>query len=162
VFLVAHLLGGGCSFLADPFLSVVPDVEIETRLLSLCKLVGMSDEELGAFVNRPYVNIFWLGHAKYQACAAHTFAPLGEYSDAEKESIRKAGVFGAFNVIVPSGERKRLTNAFQGLDAQNLGRRLDVVVLTKDESLAGKSVTDRAFSPVYENGTFRVWRRTSP
>jgi hypothetical protein len=54
-------------FLPEPFVASASDEEIERRLALMCRLLGMSSYDYRRFIQHPYVNLFWLRLAKYQA-----------------------------------------------------------------------------------------------
>jgi hypothetical protein len=153
--------GGGYAFNGEPFLSTVPDAEIERRFVALCRIIGMSEADFEAFIARPYVTNWWYGCDKYQASRAHTFAPLDAYTAAERESIAGTSIYDSWNIIVPARERARLVDLFRRSGEPRPKDRLDLIVLTRDESVARFAPPGDAFRPVYTNPTFRVWRRVA-
>src|SRR5262249_51541301 len=112
-----------------------------------------------AFIQRTYVNHFWLGHAKYQASRAFTFAPLSDYDEAVQLRIRATSVLDNFKVAVPNSEQRRLVADFETLKPEL--KRLDLVVLSNDESLARFAPPEDQFRLSYRNSTFRVWKQAS-
>ncbi|HVP13107.1 MAG TPA: hypothetical protein VMV94_18170 [Phycisphaerae bacterium] len=149
----------GYSFLPDAALSTLPDAAMEARLIALCRTIGMSGPRFQEFVRRRYVTIFWLGHAKYQASQAHTFAPLSDYTPEQQCQIAKTNAMGSWACLLPSSESDRLRRRFDSLSGVPLPGRLDLIILTNDESLAGLAPPDSEFEPTYRNATFRVWLR---
>jgi hypothetical protein len=149
----------GCCFLPDAALSVLPDEGIENRLIALCRTVGMSGPQFREFVLRRYASIFWLGHAKYQASQAYTFAPLSDYTPDQQRKISKTDVRGSWGSLVPRSEADRLLYKFDSTAGGALPGRLDLIVLTKDESLSGLSPAEADFAPAYANDSFSLWRR---
>jgi len=150
----------GYTFLVDPFNSTVPDEVSESRLVAFCKLLGMSSDDFRSFINRRHINIWWYGQLKYQASRAYTYAPLGEYSEEVQEGIRKTTVYDNFEIALPKSEEVRLVNKFNTvvLEEKTLPR-LDLIVLTKEESLRDFTPPAHLFGLSYENATFRVWKR---
>ncbi len=149
---------GGYSFLADACTSNTSDAELERRLGLLAKTVGMTHAEFAAFIRRRYVDIFWLGCSKYQASKAHTFAPLWDYPEGVPGAIAGSSIFSSFNVALPLTTRQRLAALYDEL-ALPAAERLDLIVLTKDESLAAFAPSPKESSLVFENDVFRVWTR---
>jgi hypothetical protein len=150
----------GHSFLAEAPLTTVADREIEQRLSLLCQLIGMKPVDFLTFINRYSTNIFWLGHNKYQASRAHTFAPLADYSPVVQEVIGNTGILNSLAVQIPIGEQRRLLFGFnRQLSQPAPDRRLDLIVLTNDSSLAAFAPPADRFELTYKNAAFRVWRR---
>lgn len=148
------------SYLPSAALSTVADREIEYRLSTLCKLIGMNTENFLNFIDRTYVNIFWLGHDKYQASRAHTFSELSDYLPEVQKSILQTGVLNSLNVAIPISEQLRLVSQFNQLDRDKINLpRLDLVVLTTDQSLQGFAPPATEFDLSYQNPVFKVWRR---
>ena len=149
----------GYSFLPDAALSTLPDSAIEDRLIALCRTVGMNRAGFEEAIHRRYINIFWLGHAKYQASQAHTFAPLADYTPEQQQKISKTGVIGSWGSLMPRTEAVRLLGKFDSLSGAALPGRLDLIILTNDESLLGLAPIGGEYEPAYANSSFRVWRR---
>ena len=101
---------------------------------------------------------FWLGCSKYQASKAHTFAPLWDYPEDVRARIAGSSIFSSFNVALPLTTRQRLAALYDEL-ALPAAERLDLIVLTKDESLAAFAPSPKESSLVFENDVFRVWTR---
>jgi len=148
---------GGYSFLADACTSNVPDRELERRLVIFAKRVGMTREDFLSFIQRRYVNIFWLACSKYQASKAYTFSAIDDYSDEVQTQIARSSIFSNFSVAIPLSEQERLGDVFVNFDESTVTDRLDIMVLTKDESLAGFSPSTSDFELLYENEGFTVW-----
>jgi hypothetical protein len=145
-------------FLAEPFLSVVPDAEVESRLIEFCKMLGMTTEQFREFIQRRYVLNFWLSLNKYQASSAHAFSSLDEYTPEIRGKIAASSVYENWLLALPLSEEKRLLEKFAATPP-GITRKLDLIVLTKDRSVAGLEPLPNDFAPVYENETFKVWRR---
>jgi hypothetical protein len=151
------------SYLPSAALSTVADREIEYRLSTLCKLIGMNTENFLNFINRNYVNIFWLGHDKYQASRAHTFSELSDYLPEVQKSILQTGILNSLNVAIPISEQLRLVGQFNQLDRNKIDLpKLDLVVLTTDQSLQGFAPPADEFDLTYRNAVFNVWQRKQP
>jgi hypothetical protein len=149
----------GYAYIADPFITTVSDAEIESRLIYFCKVVGMNAEDFRSFVNRFYVNAFWLAHNKYQASQAYTFAPIWDYEESMQKKIKETSILDSWRIAIPTSEQRRLVNQFNIKDAQDNNRRLDLVILTSDESLKDFTPPEDTFVFRYSNSTFRVWKR---
>lgn len=148
----------GYSYVVDPFVAAVPDRTIEFRLINLCKIIGMSGTDFKKFFNLSYVHLFWLSHAKYIASSLYTFSPLSDYDNDEQEMIRTSNVDAVWHQIIPKSEQVRLINRYLNEDIKN-DLRLDLVVLTNDESLINFAPSSDRFMLTYKNYTFRVWRQ---
>jgi hypothetical protein len=119
----------------------------------------MRGEQFREFLRRRYVSIFWLGHAKYQATTAYAFAPMWDYTEAQQERIRTTGMLGCWSGLIPRSEEARLLRKFAESAGSPAGGRLDLIVLTNDDSTASLSPDGREYEPTYQNASFRVWRR---
>ena len=120
----------------------------------------MSPADFVTFARRSYVNIFWIGCAKYQASKAFTFSPLDDYDEVDRAKIATTTIFDNFAVALPRSQQARLSRVFEEVDLTHLDR-LDLIVLTKDESTVGFAPSSVAFDLVFENAVFRVWSRRS-
>ncbi len=152
--------GGGESFLADPFLSTLPDEEIELRLIYFCQLLGMDSVMFSEFITRYYVNIVWLGHNKYQASRVYRYSDPGDYSP---ESLKK--IFSTpgvrhweetWTLFLPLSVQKRLRIRYEQ-EKRDKNLRLDLIILTRNDIKAGRSPVSEDFVPVFENPVFKVW-----
>lgn len=148
----------GFSYLVDPFIAAVPDSTIELRLINLCKIIGMSSEEFKNFFTRPYVYTLWLGHAKYQANSLYAFSPLSDYDADTQKTLKTTNIDAIWHQIIPKSEQIRLIKRYLNDGTKN-DLRLDLVVLTNDESLSSFAPSSHTFMLTYKNSTFRVWRR---
>jgi hypothetical protein len=149
---------GGYSFLADACTSNASDAELERRSVSLARLIGMSRENFDLFMRRRYVMIFWMSCSKYQGSRAYSFAPLVDYSEDDRQRIARTAGYLNFSVALPLSQQARLGRLFESIDLARLNR-LDIVVLTKDESVAGLAPPMSEFELTFENRLFRVWVR---
>ena len=151
----------GHVFNPDVFQSLISDNEIEERLIHLGHLFNLSSSQFIEFLQRPYVNIFFLAHCKYQASQATTFAPLSDYTEEEQQFIReKTSIYSTFHVVLPGSEKKRIAQKFEETTLQNESpRQLDMIILTNDESVASFTPEKEKFQLVYHNPTFRVWKK---
>ena len=155
---------GGYSFLPDPFATTVPDAVIEKRMVTLCQILRMSPSDFRSFISRRYVQVFFLAHNKYQMSKAHTFSPLEEYPQDALVKLRKTGVLSSWTLQIPEDELKRLAQLFkEAQDTTDMNDRLDLIVLTNDESLRDHFPDPETWNKAYENQTFRVFlRKTVP
>ncbi|MGI0491031.1 hypothetical protein ACN4EG_04395 [Alkalinema pantanalense CENA528] len=152
----------GASYLPEAPLTTVGDREIETRLLTFCKLLNLRPEVFLGLINRPGTNLFWLGHGKYQASRAYTYAPLSDYVPATQRQITQTGLLNSLSVALPISVQRRLLQTYlQTPDLDRTKTRLDLIVLTQDALLQGTTPIDPDFELTYENPAFRLWRRKS-
>lgn len=153
----------GYWFLVEPFVSGIPDEELEIRLALLGKLLGMTSQEYVEFVQRQYIDQLLLGLAKYQASEWYTYSTLDDYTEEQRQIIRKPvddadKADGVWQTFIPQSELRRLKKHFEDLSLDEFDdRELDVVVLSNsgpERSLAPP--LDR-WSLVFENDGFRVY-----
>ena len=150
----------GHVFNPDVFASVIPDQEVESRLIQMAKLIGMNKEQFLSFLERRYVSLFFLGQCKYQASLAHTFAPMNDYTpDQQKEIQDSTSIFSTFTIIIPKSEKLRLGTAFDLEIPEPNKRSLDLVVLTNDESLISFIPDPKVFKEIYKNASFRAYAK---
>ncbi len=150
----------GYSYLPDPLMTTASDGEIEQRFVEFCRLVGVQREELAAFAGLSYVNIFWIGHDKYQASRAHTLRPIADYSASTAVKISKTSPLDSWHVELPQTDAARLVSRYDASGDAPTGR-LDLVVLNTDKSQRQLAPPGHLFEPVFSNASFRVWRRRS-
>jgi hypothetical protein len=145
----------GYSYTIDPCATAVPTSQMESRLINLCKIIGMGKDDFMEFLNRKFVWVFWVNAAQYQASSFYTFSPLSDYDKDEQKIIR--GSNSTWYLVMPNSEKTRFLNRFlfEGVNKA----RLDLVVLTNDDSLKAFSPASEKFMLSYENPTFRVWRK---
>lgn len=146
----------GCSYLADPFLSTVPDSEIEARFASFCHLIGMTPKEYDALIQQPTMNLFWISCDKYQASRAYTYAALSDYSPSQRAEIAHTTILDNWHVDVPLSEQHRLLTAY---DASNsaLQGELDVIVLTNEKAFRDHAPPASQWRLSYQSPRFRVY-----
>lgn len=149
----------GFTYLPDPFISTVSDNEGEYRLMTFGHLLGLNSEEFQDFINRRYVNVFWLGLAKYQASKAYTFAPLLDYDEEAKARIKNTTILDSWMVAIPKSEQKRLLADYYTLKdlSPTDFPRLDVIVLTNEPDLKEFYPSSEHFQLTYKNETFRIF-----
>lgn len=153
----------GFSFLADPFVSAVPDHEVEMRLGLFCKLLGMSSDEYAEFLRTGYVEFFWLSNIKYQASRLHTYGKPSDYTTEELSRIRNTSEQSAMYTIIPRREIDRLRTNYESLARGELGRRqLDLIVLNNDEAQINYVPPRDSWALVFENACFRAYSRAAP
>ncbi len=150
----------GYWFLVGPFVSSIPDDELEERLILFCKLLQMTPAEFVEFIQRVDVNLFWLGSAKYQATSVYTFGAFEDYTPEQQRLIEESTARDMWNVMIPQSELARLRQRFETTSLAGMStRQLDVIVLTNNDE-------DRPFAPLsgewikeFENDVFRVFIR---
>ena len=151
---------GGRTFVPDVFVSTVTDSEAERRLAALCAALGMTGDQFEQFVQKPWVNTFWLGLAKYATNRSHALFPRSEYTPAQVVEMDKRSIMNAWNLQIPPAEIARLRRVFDDT-APRWGDagRMHTIVLTRDAELAGYVPDPGAFRPTFENAVFRVYLR---
>ena len=154
-------------FLVEPFVSSLPDHELETRLTLFCKLLGMSADEFIKFIQTPredwpnnngYVDTFWLGLAKYHASRLHTYAPINNYTEEQQQVILRSS--NVWQKIIPQNELNRLRKRFDESELSGFETRtLDAIVLSKIGPESPWSPPSQFWELKFENNGFRVFTR---
>lgn len=149
--------GTGYSYLPDACTTTLPADEIERRLITFARLIGMDRDRFLAFVSRPFVLSFWHSCAFYQANALYSRTPLSDYDAIDRRRIIRAGAKDSFQLILPRSERERLAAMFDSSPLSD--GQLDVVVLAKATYNDSLEPPPERFERVYENPGFTMWRR---
>lgn len=147
----------GYSFLADPFISTVPDREIESRLASFCHLLRYSPRDYAGFIRDRSINWFWLSCDKYQASRAYTFSPPSDYTAEDRAKITRTTILDNWNVIVPRSEQQRLLADFEATRRDSPRRELDVIVLTNEKAFRDRAPPASLWRLSYRSPRFRVF-----
>lgn len=160
----------GYWFLVEPFVSSIPDDELETRLSLLCRVLGMSSDDYIRFIQTPregpigghgYVNTFWLGLAKYQASRIYTFAPLDDYTEEQQQAILASDY--VWQKFIPQGELSRLKRRYDEVTLTDLNSRaLDVIVLSNTGPEKQWTPSEEFWELTFRNGGFRVFTKSVP
>lgn len=146
----------GCSYLADPFLSTVPDSEIEARFASFCHLLGMSPNEYAQIIQQPTMNLFWISCDKYQASRAYTYSALSDYSSSQRADIAHTTILDNWHIAVPLSEQRRLLTAYEA-SPSGLRGELDVIVLTNEKAFRDHAPPASQWHLSYQSPRFRVY-----
>jgi len=149
---------GRHAYLADACTSNATDSELERRVVELAKLLNMTTDGFATFARRRYVMIFWMSCARYQATSAFAYAPLDDYTTEDRQLIAKTPGYLNFTVALPLSQQQRLARLFDDTKVTEM-KRLDLLVLTKDNSVAALMPPARDFELTFENRLFRVWQR---
>ncbi|MDG2221599.1 MAG: hypothetical protein P8L85_09475 [Rubripirellula sp.] len=154
-------------FLVEPFVSSIPDRELELRLSLLCNLLGMSTEDFLAFIQTPiesqpnihgYVNVFWLGLAKYQASRLHTFAPSEDYTPEQQQLIPNSDY--TWQTIIPQSELSRLAKQYGEITMSDWETRsIDAIVLSNGMPELPWAPPTTDWELVFQNNAFRLFTR---
>jgi hypothetical protein len=148
----------GYWFLVEPFVSSLPDDELESRLALLCKLLGMSSQEYVEFIQHEYINVFFLGCEKYQASQWHSYSPLDDYTDQQRQRILQSD--NVWQVIIPQSELRRLKRQYENVTMKEFDKRaLDVIVLSNSGPEDKWAPPANAWELIFENNGFRVYCR---
>ena len=150
--------GGGFLTNPDPFFTTISDDEQETRFMKLCHLLGMSEGEFLSFVQKPPITVYLFTHAKYLANRGHTFVPLAEYSEEQRRIIRSKEIMDAWAVTIPPRELGRLAAKYRAVEKM-ADPQTDVIVVSPQEGVRGRTVVDARFAKTYSNPSFSVWLR---
>ncbi len=150
----------GNSFLASAVSSTLPDGELERRLATLSKTVGIEDKDYLDFIKTVYINAFWLGATKYVVTQGYSIAPPDDYDEGARGIINKmGGRWDDWMLSLPISEQKRLLKNFQELHVDEVNYRLDLIVLTNDSLLKRFAPSNRDYELIYQNASFRLWKR---
>ena len=148
----------GYSFLVEPFVSGEPDHELEIRLATFCRHLGMSPTDFTKFVPHSYVNLFWLGLDKYQASSRYTYSHFEDYTAEQKRAIRSSDY--SWQIFIPQSELRRLEREFDSLSRDGLASRaLDVIVLSNVGPEKPWVPPADQWQQVFENEGFRVFQK---
>jgi hypothetical protein len=151
----------GNVYLPDVFSTTMADAEIETRLILLCKAIGMNENQFMSLITDPFAQIFFLSHAKYMGSALHSYAPLPDYSAADQAEIHANSIFSTFKLYLPLAEQARLRTKFRDTVSTFDHRDRDLLLLTNGKTL-GRFGPGPGYTLAYHNDTFRLWRRSGP
>lgn len=147
-------------FLAEPFVSAIPDAELEVRLALLCQALGMNEDQFIGACQKPHVNLFWLGLMKSLCTRWHQFSPWADYSPEQQARIASSPQHGVYEIS--QTELQRLRNVFQQrTDADWSTRRLDCIVLNNFDFEKDLAPPVDVWQETFRNQTFRVYRRTA-
>lgn len=146
----------GCSYLADPFISTVPDSEIEARFASFCHLLGISPKEYAQIIQQPTMNLFWISCDKYQASRAYTYSDLSDYSPSQRADIARTTILDNWHIAVPLSQQHRLLAAYDAPDT-GLHGELDVIVLTNEKAFRDHAPPASQWRLSYQSPRFRVY-----
>jgi hypothetical protein len=150
----------GHSFLAEPFISAVPDAIVEDRTIAFCRLIGMNSDEFISYIKQWNVNGWWLCSNKYQASKAHMFSTPDDYPPAELQAIRATTLYHTWHTVVPISEANRLRRKFElAAMADDHRWQLDVIVLTNDGPLPKFAPPAAKWRLTFESPRFRLYER---
>ncbi len=159
--------GGRYWFLVEPFVSSIPDEELETRLVLFCKLLGMSADDFVTFLQTPlelvpsnhgYVNVFWLGLAKYQASQWYTFSTMDQYTPEQQQAIQSSDY--VWQLIIPRDELERLHHVYEQVSLDELeSRSIDAMVLSNLGPEQPWSPSPSDWKLTFENHVFRLYQK---
>ena len=152
----------GYSFFSDPCNSPLPDKDLELRLIAFAKLLNMNSRDFITFINREYVNYFGYGCFKYKVSPLYTFAPHSEYdADILQRKLSQIGILSG-EVLLPISEQQRLLSLYERTTDSVQEFRLDLLVLTNDESLRSFVPPTETFELIFQNPSFRIWKKRTP
>jgi hypothetical protein len=155
-----QLFRSGRSFLPDTFVSLANDAEYERRLILFGRLIGMSSDEFLEFIQRPTINMLFLGASKYAADRLHALEPMSEYSPDQVRRIEKRDIYDSFGIEMPRNQLARLRAEYERAAwREGESPRLDVVVLTNDPPFAHHAPPPEKFVLVYENRIYRLYTK---
>jgi hypothetical protein len=142
-------------YLPDPAMTTLTDQEIESRLISFCRLLGFSERNFIDALRNFYFNTCFLSTLKYQIFPYYHFGSLDDY---EPSQINNLEWYSA-QIVIPNSEMSRLTQKF---DAQQpLVGQLDLIVLNKANRFADYQVPPDRFDRVFQDSEFEVWESVS-
>ncbi|MEM7383884.1 MAG: hypothetical protein AAF514_02980 [Verrucomicrobiota bacterium] len=127
----------GFTYSPDPTTCYLPDEVLETRVLELCRLLGMSEEQFIEWSHRGHNIIYSLFLQKYHATKFHLPYPIDDYSESDQARIHdpNARLIHPFIFCLPLSEEKRLVEAYRKIPkgTGHLSGELDLLLVSKRE-----------------------------
>jgi hypothetical protein len=123
----------------------------------------MTSQEYVEFVQLRYIDVLLLGLAKYQASPWHTYSSLDDYTEEQRQIIRRPvddadKADGVWQTFIPQSELRRLKKQFDDLSLDEFDDRdLDVIVLSNRGPERSLAPTLDRWSLVFKNDGFRVY-----
>jgi hypothetical protein len=140
-------------------LTVVPDAELESRLASFCREIGMRREAFREAISHP-ATAAWVGGLKYQAFKSYSIAPLADYAERDREWIRQNTSDDCWRLALPRTVVARLMKTFDDAKpASDSSRRLDLIMLTKSGVMRKLGPAPAKYDLIYESDAYRIWER---
>jgi hypothetical protein len=150
----------GRVFLPDSFITNARDTEIEHRYARFFKLVGASEDQFIGFLRDPTRLYHWFGTLKYQINVYHSRSPLEGYLDRPTPDELEQTRYGFPVVRLSTDDERHLRELFRASRAdEDPPLRLDLIVLPNTPELRDYAPPGRQFEPVYQNESFRAYRR---
>ncbi|MCP5068900.1 MAG: hypothetical protein GY946_20245 [bacterium] len=154
------LFGGLHAFAPEPCSTIIPDDEIEDRLLRLFRELGASRLQVAHLLNDRSVLVFFLGCSKYQASRGYSFAPISQYPGQVQEYIRASPPFKRWMIALPVFETMRLVRRYDRTPEGRGDLQLDLIVLGPGHLDEGLAPPGGKYRLTYENPLFRVYLST--
>jgi len=151
----------GYAFVPDAWISIAGNAELEYRFAAFARVLEATEEEFRQLVTNGGFQTIFVSVAKYATNREHTYAPLSEYSAAQRSRILNRNLFVGFQNEVPEAEVQRFERLYRSLPRRPPSERLDVIVLTNDALFAHLAPPLPAFRKTFENKIFRVYLRSS-
>ncbi|HKP75999.1 MAG TPA: hypothetical protein VJT67_10680 [Longimicrobiaceae bacterium] len=146
-------------FVPDPFLSKVPDREIESRTIALARLMGLDAPRFVEQAKDAYFQKRFLTLARWQLSRSYAAADLADYDAGELRAGFAGGLKANFNVALPLSEQRRLLRRFGRAQPPPLAP--DLVILSTVARVPARD-PGPPYALAYANATFRVFVRAAP
>jgi hypothetical protein len=147
------------AYLLDPFETVLPDRELEDRLLRVGNLCGAQNV---LYIVNTVTLFYFHSTAKYQFGPGVRFDPATPLTPAEEKSLEGLHFAGTLNLIPPPREIIRMELRRRELAAQPQDYPFDLLILSRFYDGYLGEPDPRLFQKVLENPSFRVYRRAAP
>ena len=141
-------------WLPDTFLSTVPNVAIERRLVAFAQHVGMSQTTFAARVPEEYFYNHIINGMRWHASRHYMFSDPTQYNRDDQHRIASSD----WSTIAPTDEVSRLLELFRNPTA--IDGRLDIIVLNRRSNVGDLPGPTGGYSKTYENESFTVWLKS--
>jgi hypothetical protein len=147
----------------DPFLSTLPDDEIEDRLCEFAKLVNFSPGDFEALIQLFYCSNNMLGHNKYRFASDHRFSSDDDYPLSVLAQLEGFPKQWGWNIMLPKSEVARLQRKYAAVLARDSQPAAypDVIVLNLLETRYGLHPPPDQYRTCYTNEIFSVYAKRS-
>jgi hypothetical protein len=140
-------------------LSTVSDREIEERVSSFLRLMEATPDDFNRLLDNWYFLVRVLAGGKYLANSRYTPWPINDYSpDAQRRIAQTPIVDPSWHLELPVSERRRLLDDYAHFDPLTQPcRKLDVVVLSRNDLRRFLHPEKGSLSLVWSNDSFEIW-----
>ena len=141
-------------WLPDTFLSTVPNVAIERRLVAFAQHVGMSQTTFAALVPEEYFYNHIINGMRWHASRHYMFSDPTQYNRDDQHRIASSD----WSTIAPTDEVNRLRELYK--HPVPIEGRLDVIIINRRSSLGDIPGPKLGYRQTYENQSFTVWLKS--